>query len=276
MRWYPSKRPILDIKAPDLLAALRRIETRGKNETMAFPPYFRLNGVAILSFTHSRTSSTGTVLMKTSKSVVHCKARASCDICLEDQPHGSGVMTALTKKAFHNFLLLLHGDPSYAAHEYENIRRKLTSYFRWNRCRDAELLADETIDRVIRRVQEVTINNVRAYINGIARNVFRESRRRKATFDITIDSTSLNESSQEEEDQIESRIDCLKQCLHHLTPMERQLILDYSAPESGTEKRKQLADSLGVTPENLRVQVFRARRKLRELVAQCLKRRGES
>jgi RNA polymerase sigma factor (sigma-70 family) len=212
--------------------------------------------------------------MKISKSVVEWSA-----IRIEDQRPESGAMAALTKKAFHDFLFLLHSDPICAAHEYENIRRKLTSYFRWNRCRDAENLADEAIDRVIKRLQEVTVNNVRAYINGIARNVFLESRRRNAhsaTFDTAIDVGSADDSSDDEEDQIDSRIDCLKQCLDHLTPMERRLILEYGAHERCTEKRKELADSLGVTLENLRVQVFRARKKLRTLVAQCLQRGGDS
>src|SRR5262249_46984727 len=157
----------------------------------------------------------------------------------------------------------------HAGHEYENIRRKLTSFFRWNHCRDAENLADETIDRVIRRSQELQVSNIHAYINGVARNVFLEARRRnarRATFDDTTDPTSWDGSSEEEEEDehhLECRMDCLKQCLESLTPVERQLIMDYGLPQKGIEKRKELAKSLGITLENLRVQVFRARKKLR-------------
>ena len=189
-------------------------------------------------------------------------------------------MCGMTQKAFHDFLLLLHGDPIHAGHEYENIRRKLTSFFRWNRCQDAESLADETIDRVIRRSQELKLDNVHAYINGVARNVFLEARRRNArfTFDNTIDPTApeISSEEEEEEDTVELRMQCLKQCLESLTPAERQLILDYGPPQKGIEQRRKLAKSLGITLENLRVQVFRARKKLRVLVMERLQRHGES
>lgn len=193
---------------------------------------------------------------------------------------GFSAMIGTTKKAFHDFLLLLHGDPTHAGHEYENIRRKLTSFFRWNHCRDAENLADETIDRVIRRTQELKVSNVHAYINGVARNVFLEARRhnaRRATFDDRVESPTWDTpSAEEEERQLEFRVACLKRCLQNLTPLERQLIMDYELPEKGLRRRKELAESLGITLETLRVQVFRARRKLRALVAECLQRQGES
>jgi RNA polymerase sigma factor (sigma-70 family) len=189
-------------------------------------------------------------------------------------------MGGMTKKAFDDFLLLLHGDPIRAGHEYENIRRKLTSFFRWNHCRDAEELADETIDRVIRRSQELKVGNIHAYINGVARNVFLEARRRNAriAFDNTIEPISWDVSSEEEEEahQLELRMYYMKKCLNNLTPVERRLLLDYGPTQKGLEKRKRLAESLGITLENLRVQVFRARKKLRILVAECLRRHGES
>jgi len=185
----------------------------------------------------------------------------------------------MTKKAFDDFLHLLHGDPIHAGREYENIRRKLTSFFRWNRCRDAEHLADETIDRVIRRSQELKVDNIHAYINGVARNVFLEARRHSArfTFDNSIDPSSWDVSSEEEEEYIlEFRMQCLKSCLESLTPVERRLLLDYGPLHKGLERRKELAESLGITVENLRVQVFRARKKLRALVAERLQRHGKS
>lgn len=189
-------------------------------------------------------------------------------------------MCGLTKKAFHDFLLLLHGDPSHAGHEYESIRRKLTSFFRWNRCRDAETLADETIDRVIRRSQELKVDNIHAYINGVARNVFLEARKHSArfTFDNSIDPASWDVPCEEEEEEyiLEFRMQCLKSCIESLTPLERRLILDYGPLQKGVEKRKQLAESLGITLENLRVQVFRARKKLRALVAECSQRHEKS
>lgn len=189
-------------------------------------------------------------------------------------------MHGVTKKAFDEFLLLLHADPTHASQEYESIRRKLTSYFRWNHCRDAENLADETIDRVIRRSQELKVDNVHAYINGVARNVFLEARRHNARviFDNAVDIPVWDVSSEEEEQdhQLELRMHYVKQCLDSLPPVERRLLLDYGPPQKGLERRKQLAVSLGITLENLRVQVFRTRKKLRTLVAECLQKHGKS
>ena len=125
------------------------------------------------------------------------------------------------------------------------------------------------------------VGNVHAYITGVARNVLLEARRHNArvTFESTSDHIPWDLSSDEEEEteyQLELRMDCLKKCLESLTPVERRLILDYGPPQKGVEKRKELAESLGITLENLRVQVFRARRKLRLLVTECLQRHKES
>src|SRR5262245_4973774 len=61
----------------------------------------------------------------------------------------------LTKEDFDRFLTWLHPDREQAGQKYEEIRRRLVIIFNARRCPEAEDLADETINRVIRRAQKM-------------------------------------------------------------------------------------------------------------------------
>jgi len=57
----------------------------------------------------------------------------------------------LTEDALTLFLSVLDPDPNRAGERYEEIRKKLVSFFQRKRCGDAEHCADDTIDRAIRK-----------------------------------------------------------------------------------------------------------------------------
>src|SRR5206468_187108 len=60
----------------------------------------------------------------------------------------------LTKAAFDDLLECLSPDREQAAAAYEEIRRKLITFFEFRGCLSSQDQADETINRVARRIQE--------------------------------------------------------------------------------------------------------------------------
>jgi hypothetical protein len=75
----------------------------------------------------------------------------------------------------------LDSDTERAALEYERLRRTLVRFFDWRGISPPDECADETLDRLARRLEEATrIDDVRSYAYGIARIVLLERRRRPA------------------------------------------------------------------------------------------------
>src|SRR5262249_28549480 len=88
-------------------------------------------------------------------------------------------MDRLTPAQFETLLHTLHSDRDLAGSEYEKIRRKLINYFRWNYCVSAEDLADETFNRVAKKIQYERIENLMGFIWGIAKRVLQEAKKRE-------------------------------------------------------------------------------------------------
>jgi hypothetical protein len=59
---------------------------------------------------------------------------------------------ALKPEAFAGFLSLLSSDPDLAGEEYEELRRQLIKFFEWRGSFCADQLADETLNRVVRKI----------------------------------------------------------------------------------------------------------------------------
>ena len=82
-------------------------------------------------------------------------------------------------------LLLARLDPDTdrAALDTERLRRTLVRFFDWRGIWPPDECADETLDRLARRLEgETTVEDLRSYAYGIARMVLLE-RRRRPTFD---------------------------------------------------------------------------------------------
>ena len=76
----------------------------------------------------------------------------------------------LTQEAFDKLLLALDGDRDSAAEKYLEIRSNLTRFFEWRGCSFPEDHADETINRIAKRVAEgEEILNYSGYAMGVAR-----------------------------------------------------------------------------------------------------------
>jgi len=179
----------------------------------------------------------------------------------------------LTQPDFDRLLNWLDADRERAGLLYERIRWRLVTILAARGCSLAEELADETIDRVARRVADIEQNYVgdRAiYFLGVMNNVHHEFLRRPAT-------PRLIEANFEV-DRREQIHSCLDNCLNALAPYSRQLIERYYAADKKAkiDLRKLIARELGIKPATLRLRALRIREKLQSCIESCLTRVSEA
>ncbi|MEW6733213.1 MAG: hypothetical protein AB1489_17935 [Acidobacteriota bacterium] len=197
----------------------------------------------------------------------------------------------LTQEALNKMLQQLDPDIQRAALEYEIIRSKLTKFFQYRGCAFPEEYADETINRVIRKIdagEVIRADNPAKYFLGVAHNVLREQWRKSGReadiIDIQlpqqqpfVDPRELVEQEAEKQHQ-EICLKCLECCLQRLPRDSRELIMEYYSESGrvGIEKRQELAQQLGVQLNNLRIKMHRLRAKLEQCVQRCLKDEGKN
>jgi DNA-directed RNA polymerase specialized sigma24 family protein len=168
----------------------------------------------------------------------------------------------LTGDALERLLLALDSNRESAAHKYEALRRKLIDLFAWERSENPEDLADETLNRLARRILEgVAIPNPDRYAFGISRLVLMEEARLRRNREGSLrDLRQFSQPAAEAE-----TIVWLRQCLETLPGSSRDLIERYYS-----EDREFLARSKGLSLNALRNRVMRIREQLYECV--CRKR----
>ena len=84
----------------------------------------------------------------------------------------------LTASAFERLLVRLDADPARAADAYEALRLALTRFFDWRGAHFPDECADETMNRLARRVDEgAAVADIRSFALGIARLVLLERAR---------------------------------------------------------------------------------------------------
>ena len=172
---------------------------------------------------------------------------------------------------FTRLLTRLDRDADRAGAAYERLRRALEKFFDWNGAWPPEEYADETLDRLARRIDDdVEILDVRNYAHGIARLVLLESRRRPGTDSIDA-GRDLRLSTRSMPDEDEPLRDCLDRCLAELPPDSRQLVLEYYSAErrAKIDNRRRLAGLLGISESALRNRVQRVRDRLERCVRAC-------
>ena len=180
----------------------------------------------------------------------------------------------LTPKAFDQFLSLLDLDRDRAGESYEALRRNLIQLFIWRGCRDPESHADETINRVIRKIDEgEEVRDVIAYAHGVARRLLLEVFKKQEREQIGIDELPPLVAQPEEQDN-ENGVLCLRRCLNRLPEESRQLIVLYYQGEKSAkiENRKRLAEGLSVTLGALRYRAFDLRQRLQGCIERCMGR----
>ena len=187
-----------------------------------------------------------------------------------------GQKWTLTREAFDKLLIALGGDRESGSEKYLEIRNNLTRFFEWRGCSFPEDHADETINRIAKKVAEgEEILNPSGYAMGVARLLFLEIMKSQQR-----EQSALNEmgtSSGEvyvEADDGEVRLQCLQNCLQTLSPDNRELILQYYQGEKSEKirNRKKLLEQLGIPVNTMRMRALRLRERLQDCVEQCLTR----
>lgn len=172
-----------------------------------------------------------------------------------------------TQDAFDKFLAWLDPNRERAATKYEEVRRRLIKIFTCRGCLEAEDLADQTINRVIRKAQDLVdsyVGDPALYFYGVARNVHLEHlRKSQAALPPPQTEATLDK-------EIESH--CLEQCMGGLSQEHRLWVLEYYKDEKRAkiDHRKEMAERLGIGPNALRIRMHRIRASLQTCVANCL------
>jgi RNA polymerase sigma factor (sigma-70 family) len=181
---------------------------------------------------------------------------------------------SLSQAALDRLLQRLGSDPEAAAREYEFLRRRLTTFFSLRQADSPESLADETIDRVARRIEEgEAIEHVRAYVHGVAHRVAMERGRQQAREREALETHAREFSATESMDAgAEARAACLDRCLSRLPREARLLLHGYYHPGqlSARESRQRLAQELGISLGALKVRAHRIRVQLHACLMECL------
>jgi DNA-directed RNA polymerase specialized sigma24 family protein len=180
----------------------------------------------------------------------------------------------LTGEALGRLLACLDDDVEVAGEKYEVIRRKLVKFFDWRGAQFPEECADETIDRVIRKLETgEAIRDIPTYCGGIARLVLIETLKKAGSRQVSLDQlgTVATSSTQTEESAQHS---CFERCLSQLPIESHRLILQYYQDERRHKinNRQALANSLGIPLNALRSRAQRIREKLEQCVTQCIGR----
>jgi DNA-directed RNA polymerase specialized sigma24 family protein len=175
----------------------------------------------------------------------------------------------LTQEAFERLLAWLDPDREQAGTKYEKIRLQLIKIFTCRGCTCPDDLADQTINRVGGKIQEIEAGYTgdhSLYFYGVARNVHLEYVRKRQIPAPPPAPEPRNESDLEYE--------CLDRCMQRLATTNRELILQYFLEEKQAkiDHRKALAQQMGIGSNALRIQIHRIRTGLRQCVMDCVKK----
>ena len=195
-------------------------------------------------------------------------------IAADHSAHGTARQKwTLTQEAFDKLLTALDGDRDTAAQKYLEIRTNLMRFFEWRGCSFPEDHADETINRIAKRVAEgEQILNYSGYAMGVARLLLLEINNGRQREQLALAEIGTTSEVYEEPDDGEHRLVCLRSCLQTLTTDNRDLILQYYQGEKGEkiQNRKKLMDRLGIPVNTLRMRALRLREKLQSCVEECV------
>ena len=180
------------------------------------------------------------------------------------------ITRTLEQAELDRLLVWLDSDRERAGERYEQIRWRLITIFAARNCAVPEELADETIDRVARRVADIETNytgDKALYFFGVANNVHHEYLKRPAPPESAV-------AIDEGDDDREQRHRCLEQCLGKLPADTREMLMRYYSQEKQAkiDLHKAMAGQMGVTINTLRLRVLRLKEKLQPCIKRCLER----
>jgi RNA polymerase sigma factor (sigma-70 family) len=189
------------------------------------------------------------------------------------------VSWTLTDRSFASFLAWLDDGADSNGGTYLEMRRRLVAYFDRKNCLEPDDLADETLNRVARRLEEegkIITESPAKYCYIVARYVFLESLRSNRSKDVQLEESApshvIDETTDsDEKGERERLLDCLESCCNKLDPPNRDLILRYYHGKERVkiENRRRIAGELGISMNALSIRACRIREKLEVCVKKC-------
>jgi RNA polymerase sigma factor (sigma-70 family) len=191
----------------------------------------------------------------------------------------------LSADSFQRLLHWLDGGADSDGYSYVEMRRRLMGYFARKGCRSPDDLADETLTRVARRLEEegITLAETPArYCYIVARFVFLEHLRETRSHrlaehdpaDVAPAQLVWSRPDAEAAGIREHLLLCLDKCLQELDPLNRRIITRYyiGSERVKIDNRRELAESLGLTQNALAIRASRIRKRLEACVRRCSSR----
>lgn len=177
----------------------------------------------------------------------------------------------LNEEAFESLLRWLNSDREQAGKRYEDIRARLIKIFSSRGCAEPELLTDETINCVAKRVEEISKTyegDPALYFYGVANKIHMEQLRKQKPIERLPAVPDL--------DDYEEEYNCLEGCIGHLPARSRDLVLQYYEHEQQDKimQHQRLAERLGIGLNALRIRAHRARLVLRKCIINCLEKKS--
>ena len=180
----------------------------------------------------------------------------------------------LTEEALEGLLACLDPDRALASDKYEQVRRKLIKFFGWRGCPFPDELADETINRVARKIDDgltLSGDSIHRYFHGVARMLAKEAFKRRSREQLEVSLRFPLFVGGADEDDRQARLERLQRYLDGLSPEESELLLQYYRGEKSEKihNRKELADRLNIPMNALRIRIHRLRGKLERGMEEC-------
>ncbi len=187
----------------------------------------------------------------------------------------------LTQNDFDNLLAWLSADREEAGAKYEEIRKGLTTFFRFRGCSDPDALADETINRVATKVSAFnSTNEVKTitYFYGFASKIYLEyiSQIKKKEVQLDANVPIKDEHTVEFRGCERQDYNCLEECLAKLSTEEsRMVLLYYSRDKSAKlELRREMAESMNLKTGTLHTRIHRLKNVLKKCVEKCMDKKN--
>jgi DNA-directed RNA polymerase specialized sigma24 family protein len=183
----------------------------------------------------------------------------------------------LSSTALDRLLSRLDPHRETAGVKYEHLRRALLRFFRHHGETDPQLLADDTLDRLARRLEDgLTIEDVPTFAHGVARLVRLERRRAASASPIALDPAVCARLPAPADGADDALGRCFSACLDRLPDAERRLIVGYytGAGREKVDGRVQLARELGLSQNALRHRIQRLRERLKACARACVEAGG--
>jgi DNA-directed RNA polymerase specialized sigma24 family protein len=187
----------------------------------------------------------------------------------------------LSAAAFDRLLRWLDQGTDSKGENYLVIRQRLVNYFDRKSCSTPDELADETLNRVARRLQEEGITEAESparYCYIVARFVFMEHLRSSAkerwlNKELSRESKEAIGGDVEGNQRYSQMLKCMGACIEKLDPAKREIIVRYyvGKERAKIENRRALAESLGITTNALSIRACRIREELEACVRGCMK-----